>query len=212
VLAKQPWNLDARVIRGRALARSGRFREAMADFNEAAAFYPHHAPLFELRLASLKALGDEQIAAAVMAQCAKVITHVQANNDAWRLATGPALDRDAEVALALAQRAVEASPQEAFHRNTLGVALYRLGRDREAADQFRASLRVGAREFESYDRYFLALCHHRLGEPVRAWVEFLRALASHARNQGRLTARQRAELAGFCSEAFSGLIRPIPAS
>jgi tetratricopeptide (TPR) repeat protein len=212
VLANQPWNLDARVIRGRALSQSGRFREAMADFDEAAALYPHYAPLFALRSASLKALGDERTAAELMAQSAKVISPLQANNDAWRLATGPALERDAEVASALAQRAVEAAPQEAFHHNTLGVALYRLGRYRKAEDQFRASLRLGKSEFESYDRYFLALCHRRLGEPVRAWVEFFAAVASQARNQSRLTPRQRGELAGFCAEAFSGLICPIPAS
>jgi serine/threonine protein kinase/WD40 repeat protein/Flp pilus assembly protein TadD len=210
VLAGQPWNLDARVFRGRALARSGKHRQALADFNDAATLYPHYAPLFELRSATLKALGDEQGAAAVMAGFREVFSSIQANNDAWRLATGPALERDAELALALARRAAEATPQAAEHHNTLGVALYRLGRYREAEDQFRASLRMGTGQFESYDRYFLALCDRRLGDPLRAWVEFIRGVAWHVRNQRHLTALQRTELAGFCAEALSGLIRPIP--
>jgi WD40 repeat protein/tetratricopeptide (TPR) repeat protein len=211
VLASQPWNLDARVIRGRALARAGRHREALADFNDAATIYPHYPVLFALRSASLRALGDEQGAAAVMARCAEVVSAVQANNDAWMLATGPALERDAESALALARLAVEASSPEPDHCNTLGVALYRLGRYREAQEQFRASLRLGAGKFDSYDLYLLAVCHRRLGDPARAWVEFIRGLAWHASNQRRLTALQRTELAGFCAEALSGLIRPIPA-
>jgi serine/threonine protein kinase/WD40 repeat protein/Tfp pilus assembly protein PilF len=210
VLARQPWNLDARVFRGRAYALSGKHREALADFNEGASLYPHYASLFEMRSASLKALGDERGSAAVMGRCREMISALQANNDAWRLATGPALKRDPEVALALARFAALASPQVAEHHNTLGVALYRLGRYREAQDQFRASIHYGTGQFESYDLYFLALCHRRLGEPFVAWVEFFRAIASQARNQSRLTAAQRIELTSFCAEAFSGLIRPIP--
>jgi tetratricopeptide (TPR) repeat protein len=211
VLAAQPWNLDARVFRGRAYARSGKHREALADFNEGATLYPNYAPLFEMRSASLKALGDKRGAAAVMARYREVVSTLQVNNDAWRLATGPALERDPEVALALARRAAEASPQVAEHHNTLGVALYRLGRYREAEDQFRASIRYGSGQLECYDLYFLAMCHRRLGEPLMAWLEFFRAIASQVRNQSRLTATQRIELTSFCAEALSGLIRPIPA-
>jgi hypothetical protein len=89
--------------------------------------------------------------------------------------------------------------------------LYRLGRYSEAQDQFCASLRYGARQLESYDLYFLALCRRRLGEPVPACTEFFRAVVSQDRNRSRLTAVQRVELTSFCAEAFSGLIRPIPA-
>jgi WD40 repeat protein len=74
VLASQPWNLDARVLRGRALARSGKQREALTDFNEAATLYPRYAPLFELRAASLKALGDERGATAVVARYSDIIS------------------------------------------------------------------------------------------------------------------------------------------
>ncbi len=212
-VAVQPWNLDARVIRGRALQRSGRHRAALADFDEAATLYPQYLPLFELRATSLQALGDERGVAAVIARCVELVAAVNehANNEAWRLATGPALERDPEVAVALARRAVAALPQSAICRNTLGLALYRLGRDREARDQLRESLRRGGGAFEAYDRYILALCHRRLGEPVRAWAEFLRALAWHRRNQSRLTPARRTELAGFRAEALSGLIHPVPA-
>jgi tetratricopeptide (TPR) repeat protein len=213
VLAVQPWNLDARVLRGRALARSDQHREALADFNEAAALYPYYLPLFELRAASLQALGETQSAAAVTARCVELATHFpeHANSEAWRLATGCALERDPEVACALARRAVESVVQQPHHHNTLGVALYRLGRVRDAQAQFRESLRLGTGQLAPYDRYFLALCHRRLGEPVLAWSEFLRAVAGHGGNVSRLTPEQRAELGDFLAEAFSGLIRSLPA-
>jgi len=213
VLAVQPWSLDARVIRGRALQRSGRHREALVEFNGAATLYPYYLPLFELRSATLQALGDQQGAAAVIARCVELISQVpeHANSEAWRLATGPALERDPEVARALARRAVDALPQRPHYHNTLGVALYRVGHYREARDRFRESLRRGAGPLESYDRYFLALCHRRLGEPARAWAEFLRGVAWDGLHRYHLTPDQRAELAGFLAEALSGLIRPVPA-
>jgi serine/threonine protein kinase/WD40 repeat protein/tetratricopeptide (TPR) repeat protein len=213
VLAVQPWNLDARVLRGRALAQSGKHREALADFDEAAALYPYYLPLFELRAASLQALGETQGAAVVIARCVELAANFpqQANSEAWRLATGCALERDPEVACALARRAVESAQQQALYHNTLGVALYRLGRLRDAQAQFRESLRLGSGELTPYDHYFLALCHRRLGEPLRAWAELLRAVAGHGRSASRLTPDQRAELAGFLGEALSGLIHPLPA-
>jgi tetratricopeptide (TPR) repeat protein len=208
VLAIEPWNLDAHVIRGRARQRSGQHREALADFDESATLYPFYLPLYELRSASLKALGDEQGAALVNARCAQLIAGYpeHGNGQAWRLVAGPAFERDPEGAYALARRAVEAFPRLAHLHNTLGVALYRLGRQREAQHQLRESLRLGAPKDAAFDRYFLAMCHRRLGEPVLAWAEFLRAVGSHGRNESRLTPIERTELAGFFGEALTELV------
>ncbi len=95
VLAVEPWNLDARMIRGGALQRLGRHREALTDFDQAATLYPHYLSLYRSRAASLRALGDERGAAAVDSRCAELFaehleTDLQANSEAWRLATGKA--------------------------------------------------------------------------------------------------------------------------
>jgi serine/threonine protein kinase/WD40 repeat protein/tetratricopeptide (TPR) repeat protein len=208
VLVTQPWNLDARVIRGRALQRSGQHREALADFDAAATLYPYYLPLYELRSASLKALGDERGAAAVTARRAELLAGYpeHGNGQAWRLATGPAHERDPEGAYALARQTVEAFPRLSHFHNTLGVALYRLGRYREAQDQLRESLRLGPERDAAFNRYFLALCHRQQDQPVRAWTEFLRAIVSHGRNRSRLTPNERTELAAFFGEALSELV------
>jgi serine/threonine protein kinase/WD40 repeat protein/tetratricopeptide (TPR) repeat protein len=214
VIAAEPWNLDARVLRGRALAHLAKHREALADFNEAAALYPYYMPLFELRVTSLEALGDKQAAAAEVARSIDLVTHYpqQPNSEAWRLATGCPLERDPEVACALARRAVESAQHQPLYHNTLGVALYRLGRFQDAHAQFRESLRLGGGELASYDRYFLALCERRLGHPVLAWAEFFRAVAGHyGPGAPSLTRDQRAELGSFCAEALNGLVRSLRA-
>jgi Tfp pilus assembly protein PilF len=155
-------------------------------------------------------LGDEPGAAADAACYVELVSPDGANTEAWRLVAGPAGQRDPQWACALAHRVVAVAPRQPHFRNTLGVALYRLGRDRDAQAQFRESLRLGAGIQDAYDRYFLALCQHRRGETGQAWAEFLRALLWHGRNWSRLTPVERGELADFLAEALSGLIRPVP--
>ncbi len=53
-------------------------------------------------------------------------------------------------------------------RNTLGVAYYRVGRYREAADTLRGNLAGQKEKYLALDLYFLAMSHHRLGEAALA--------------------------------------------
>jgi serine/threonine protein kinase/Tfp pilus assembly protein PilF len=95
------------------------------------------------------------------------------NNLAWLLATSqePAL-RDAALAVRLAKKAVTARPKVANFRNTLGVAHYRDGDDKAAVAELETamSLRSGG---NSFDWFFLAMAHWRLGDrdEARAWFD-----------------------------------------
>src|SRR5262249_38953996 len=62
------------------------------------------------------------------------------NELAWRYLTAPEALRNMEAALPLAERAVRLATGNADYRNTLGVAYYRAGRYREAAEVLRPNL------------------------------------------------------------------------
>ncbi|HJZ94163.1 MAG TPA: protein kinase, partial [Gemmataceae bacterium] len=90
------------------------------------------------------------------------------NNLAWVYLTAPEELRDVKAAVPLAEKAVRLDPGNGVYGNTLGVAYYRDGRYREAADILRANL---ARQEDwglAFDLYFLAMSHHKLGETARA--------------------------------------------
>ncbi len=87
---------------------------------------------------------------------------------AWAYLTAPAALRDVKAAVPLAEKAVQLSPKDLNFRNTLGVAYYRAGRYREAAAVLRANVEKQEDGVLAFDLYFLAMSHHRLGEPTRA--------------------------------------------
>ena len=83
------------------------------------------------------------------------------NELAWVLATCPEADlRDPAAAVELAQKAVELDWDEGMYRNTLGVALYRLGRWNDAVVALEASMAL-ARGGDSFDWFFLSLARWR---------------------------------------------------
>jgi uncharacterized protein HemY len=82
--------------------------------------------------------------------------------------TAPEALRDVKAALPLAEKAVRLAPKNAMYGNTLGVACYRAGRFRQAVEVLRANLDKQEDWGLAFDLYFLAMSHHRLGEPARA--------------------------------------------
>jgi tetratricopeptide (TPR) repeat protein len=92
---------------------------------------------------------------------------------AWFLSTNaePRL-RDAGLAVRLAQKAVDARPQSAAYRNTLGVAHYRNGDDKAALAELKVaiSLRNGG---NCVDWFFLSMAYGRLGDgdQARTWLD-----------------------------------------
>ena len=102
--------------------------------------------------------------------------HVINNDRAWFLATSPEPGLwDAALAVQLAKKAVKARPKTGSYRNTLGVALYRNGDYKAAVAELETaiSLHEGG---SSFDWFFLAMAHWRLGERDEARTWFDRAV------------------------------------
>jgi eukaryotic-like serine/threonine-protein kinase len=124
-----------------------------------------------------------------------------AHNDlAWVYATAPDHLRDTNQALALAETATRLSPHDRLIRNTLGVAYYRVGRYREAADTLRGNLATQKAKYLAADLYFLAMSHYRLGEEAlaRAYYTWANRVAA---SQAELTAEEVQEQGLFRAEA-----------
>jgi tetratricopeptide (TPR) repeat protein len=201
LLRRNPDNHATRYQRAQALFRLDRHREAVADLDRLIPLYPRNATMLRLRGRSHAQLGDHARADADFRKALELAPDdpSAANNLAWRLVTGPEHLRDPAHAVALAEKAVKLAPQQWTYRNTLGVALYRVGRYAEAVEHLSASLEHSADQLAAYDLYFLAMCHHRLGEPTQARDCFDRAV--RWQRQAKLSSEQVEELNAFRAEA-----------
>jgi serine/threonine protein kinase/WD40 repeat protein/Tfp pilus assembly protein PilF len=137
------------------------------------------------------------------------------NNLARLLLTGPKELRDPARALAEARKAVELTPEQALYNNalalyhnTLGGALYRAGQWAEAIPVLERNLREQKGQTEAFDLFFLAMCHHRLGEPAKAKECREGAVNWFESHQGQLPASWLTELKEFQAEADKVLAEP----
>jgi tetratricopeptide (TPR) repeat protein len=139
------------------------------------------------------AAGAEQYRQALKVDPASAAAH---NHLAWFLATAaePGL-RDAAEAVRLARKAVAAEPKSGSYRKTLGVAHYRNGDDKGAVAELEESMRLRGGG-DSYDWFFLAMAHWRLGDRGKARTWFDRAIQGMDRHQ-----LQNSELRRFRAEA-----------
>jgi len=157
-----------------------------------------------VRQAARHSRGNEHAKALAALRKAVEIAPSQAlahNNLAWLLLTGPKELRDPAQALPEARKAVELDADQAFYHNTLGVALYRLGQFAEAVPVLEDSLRAGVGETDAFDLFFLAMCHHRLGDAAKASDCRRRAASWFESHKSKLTAGWIAELTAFQDEA-----------
>jgi tetratricopeptide (TPR) repeat protein len=129
------------------------------------------------------------------------------NNElAWFLATNPEPRlRDPARAVRLAQKAVKAvtdRERSGDYRNTLGVAHYRNGDDKAAVAELETAMRLRD-EGDSFDWFFLAMAHCRLGDPDKAQTWFDRTVQWMDRHNPRddELRRFRAEAEGILAEA-----------
>ncbi len=219
-LALQPANPEAHLQRGRAFGRLNRHREAVADYGAFLALArpddPRRAEVLFRRSSNHDKLGDRAAALHDLQKMAALglselpwpeSAALRCNDVAWGLVKGRG-GRPAE-ALPLARAAVALAPRSPWYRNTLGVALYRLGRWQEAADVLAANLGAFP-ELAAADLYFLAMCAHRLGDGGRAREWFGRAVRWEEENGARLAEPHKADLRSFRAEAEGVLAGVAP--
>lgn len=130
------------------------------------------------------------------------------NNLAWLLLAGPKGLRDPAQALIEAKIAVELEPKQFTYVNTLGAALYYAGQYAEAIPVLERSLGEGKRKNDAFDLFFLAMCHHRLGNAAKATDCRQRGKRWFQEHKGVLTAGLVEELTAFQAETESVLAQP----
>jgi eukaryotic-like serine/threonine-protein kinase len=124
------------------------------------------------------------------------------NNQAWPLATNPeATLRDPARAVELAQKAVDLCPKQAMYWNTLGVAHYSAGHWKDAIEALTKSMELQKGKLESFDTFFLAMAHWRLGEKEKARQWYDRAVQWLEKNKQALQKPHQEELRRFRAEA-----------
>jgi WD40 repeat protein len=159
--------------------------------------------------------GDASLSEAVRQEALKLAETLQENASAlngrsWTVVRRPGADAAAyQLALRQAEAACRLAPNVPGYINTLGVAYYRVGKYAEAVAALEKCLpEHGSKGIEAYDLYFLAVCHHQLGNAATAQECFERAKDSHQRNAARLTKAQSEELNQFRKEAETLLEKP----
>jgi WD40 repeat protein len=94
------------------------------------------------------------------------------NDKSWEVVAKPGASPEAyRTALRQAEEACRLVPDRGEHLNTLGVALYRNGKYREAVDTLRKADGLNAKTFDGSipgDLAFLAMAYHKLGDAAEA--------------------------------------------
>jgi serine/threonine protein kinase/WD40 repeat protein len=152
----------------------------------------------------------EESAAADLEQALKLLPQLDwaCNVLARLLVLGPKALRNPEKAVSLAERAVQLSPNDVTYKNTLGVAYYRAGRWREARDTLEASIRDSLGWRVADDLFFLAMCHHQLGDAAKARECYDRAASWVEKQRNFLSADWALELREYQAEAAALLALP----
>src|SRR4029077_18897132 len=128
------------------------------------------------------------------------------NNLAWLLATCPEVKlRNPHDAVSYAQRALDLVANDGNTWNTLGVAHYRVGNWEEARSALYRSMEIRD-EGDSFDWFFLAMIHAKLGHKERAHEWYDKAAKWSAQHRPG-----NAELYQFQVEAAQilGLPKPV---
>jgi tetratricopeptide (TPR) repeat protein len=211
-LEADPARTEIRYRRAQTWLRLGRFQDALTDIDMLIRSYPEYAPALERPGETHESLGHDEEALADLKRAGEMPSGdpAQANNLAWKLATGPPLLRDPKLALSLARKATEEAPGTAVYLNTLGVAQYGAGRYAEAVTTLEKSLAAGKGRSDAFDLFFLAMARHKLGQAARARASFDRALLWRRDHQDLLGGQSSAELDGFQAEAQAILDGPLP--
>jgi serine/threonine protein kinase/WD40 repeat protein/tetratricopeptide (TPR) repeat protein len=215
ILAAEPDLDHARYRRAQALVRLNRHHEALEDLEILIAREPPDYAVYQLRGTVREALGDHEQARADRERASASLPNDPRalNNRAWILAAGPIVQRDPDRAVALARRAVALAPGQQTSLNTLGVALYRAGQHAEAISVLEQSRAAAKGELETFDLFFLAMAHQKLGHASEARACFHRAVQWWSEHKN-LPAVYLPQLTAFRDEAeelLAGCHAELPA-
>jgi tetratricopeptide (TPR) repeat protein len=209
VLAAVPANDTVRFQRARALNRLGRYQNALADADALYTRHPDDFNVFHIRGTAYDGLGKSGPARHAWEKAHSYLPKepYNLNYHARAMAAGSLSVRDADKALVLARYAVALAPDASPYLNTLGAALYGVGRYSEAIDVLERSLGVGRGENDGSALFFLAMAHHGLSHPAHARRYIDRAVHwSDGRKD--LATQQLQELAALRAEAEAVLTGP----
>ena len=201
-LERNPDDADAYDARAGAHGRLEQWEAAIDDYGQALRRDPRRPEFLAHRGWTYLRAGQKDRAAEDFRRAGEG-SAAQANDLAWDLATasGEPYRRDPGLAVELAKEAVRKAPGVAAYWNTLGVAHYRLGEWEAAVRALEESERLEPGKRVGVNGYFLAMCHHRLGDPVKARDHYDRASRWAQENQGTLPVTQQQELKTFHDEA-----------
>lgn len=87
---------------------------------------------------------------------------------AYTTALLPDSGLDTKTLVAIAERAVKFDPASWSYRETLGAALYRAGKHKEAVKELNESMRLRDGGGTNWQSLFRAMAHHRLGDKAKA--------------------------------------------
>ena len=162
-------------------ARRDRWDKAIACFNLAQERGPlllegwREQALAQLRSSDIGAYG--RLCRSLIAEAESISNVSFANEAAWMFVLGPNAVDDYERVLRLLSKALQPVPGIETRRpavlNTLGAALYRAGRYREAIDTLHEGMLARDGNGTPDDWVFLAMAHQQLGHTIEAkrWLE-----------------------------------------
>jgi serine/threonine protein kinase/WD40 repeat protein len=223
-LAHLPFNPEAYLNRGGAYGRLEEWRQAIADYSMFLAMTPSSGPrraeILYRRCSSYLMLSEDAAALADLLAFASLDDirslprHDQAaercNEFAWKLLTCPEKDRQPEKALILARKATDLEPENNEYVNSLGLACYRLGRYRDAANAFEKSATEDKPEHGAFANYFLAMTYHRLGDAIKAKTCLEQTVRWHDEHQAALPVAWQKLLQSARAEAEALLAARAP--
>jgi eukaryotic-like serine/threonine-protein kinase len=199
---------DAPILRGRAAAAAhlGRWQQSWEDYDRLVAIDSKNGAYLHLRCRAAHELGwDEEVPKDLLRlRELEGQDGVKANAVAWRFLSEGDMARFPEDALWFAQRAVELDPRP-DHQITRGGIDCALGRYREAASTLAPAADKATGGNGAFANFWLAICHHHLGDSEKSQEFYRRALKSW-KEAGGITASREAFLLAVWQEV-KALIR-----
>jgi tetratricopeptide (TPR) repeat protein len=207
-IERNPQEAEAYHWRAHARERLGWWEEAIDDHSRAIQRAPQRRDFLVCRGRCYLRTGQVDKAAPDL-RAAQGRNAAQKNEVAWWLVTASnPVHREPALAVELAKQVVRQAPREAVYWKTLGVAHYRSGEWQAALGALEeAEKRAPGKNF-GFNAFFLAMCHHQLGDPAKAKDHYDRAVRWHPEDPGNLDSAQQQELEALHAEAEALLKRP----